>query len=296
MKEHIRLAVTGLRGQVVSAMTARTSKDVEIVNFGRPEFELGQRDAVFNSLKNFRGDAIINAAAYTAVDKAESEPDVAMRINAEGAGFVAEAAAALNLPLIHLSTDYVFDGKLSRPYLEDDPTGPTGVYGRSKLEGERRIAATHTNHVILRTAWIYSPYSSNFVKTMLRIGETREEVGVVSDQIGNPTSALDIADALFVISRRLIADKSSELRGVFHVTGQGGVSWADFAGAVFEAAYRHGRHETKVKSILTSDYPTPAQRPANSRLDTAKLKSIYGVSLPHWRPSVEDCVQVLLKN
>jgi dTDP-4-dehydrorhamnose reductase len=296
VSERIRLAVTGLTGQVASALIARASTNIEIIALGRPQLELGKRDVVLASLKAVRCDAIINAAAYTAVDKAESEPKLAMRINREGAGYVAEAAAALNLPLLHLSTDYVFSGELDRPYREDDQTGPTGAYGCSKLEGEKRIAAIHPNHVILRTAWVYSPYGANFVKTMLRLGETRDEVGVVSDQIGNPTSALDIADALFLISRRVIEDKGTELRGVFHMAGQGEASWADFATRIFEAASRHGRGATKVKPITTADYPTPAKRPPNSRLDTNKLKSHYGVSLADWRTSVETCVQQLLKN
>jgi dTDP-4-dehydrorhamnose reductase len=291
----MRLAVTGLSGQVVSALIARAPKDIEIIALGRPQLELGKRDAVLATLKSVHCDAIINAAAYTAVDKAESEPEVAMRVNGQGAGFVAEAAAELGLPLLHLSTDYVFDGLLDRPYKEDDLTGPTGAYGRSKLEGEQRIAQTHPNHVILRTAWVYSPYGANFVKTMLRLGETREEVGVVCDQIGNPTSALDIADALILISRRVAGDKSAELRGVFHMTGEGEASWAQFAEAIFEAARPRGQGETRIKPITTADYPTPAQRPPNSRLDNSKLQGRYSVSLPHWRGSVEDCVDRLLK-
>jgi dTDP-4-dehydrorhamnose reductase len=296
LSEHIRLAVTGLTGQVVSALIARTPKDVEIIALGRPQLELGRRDVVIATLKAVRCDAIINAAAYTAVDKAESEPETSMRINGEGAGFVAEAAKALNVPLIHLSTDYVFDGMLDRPYREDDELGPTSVYGLSKLEGEKKITEIHPNHVILRTAWVYSPFGVNFVKTMLRLNETRDEVGVVSDQIGNPTSALDIADALYVISRHIIRDQSPKLRGIFHMTGQGEASWASFASMIFESAHRQGRRETKVKPITTADYPTPAKRPANSRLDSSKLKKQFEVTLPHWQNSLEACVQQLLKN
>ncbi len=296
MSEHIRLAVTGLTGQVISALIARAPEDVEIIALGRPQLELSKKEAVLASLKAVQCDAIINLAAYTAVDRAESEPDLAMRINGEGAGFVAEAAAALNIPLLHLSTDYVFSGELDRPYREEDQTGPMSAYGRSKLEGEKRIANIHPNHVILRTAWVYSTSGTNFVKTMLRLGETIDEVGVVSDQVGNPTYAFDIADALFLISRRLITDNASDLRGVFHMVGQGDASWAEFARMIFETAYRNGRSETKVKPITTSDYPTSAKRPANSRLDTSKLKRFYDVSLPDWHTSVEDCVQQLLKN
>ncbi|BDV32977.1 dTDP-4-dehydrorhamnose reductase [Methylocystis iwaonis] len=286
----LRLAVTGLKGQVVSALIERAPKDVEIIALGRPQFDLEMRTAVLAGLRHARCNAIINAAAYTAVDKAESEPDLAMRINGEGAGHVAEAAAELGVPLLHLSTDYVFDGALGRPYREDDPTGPTGAYGRSKLLGEEKIAATHGDHAILRTAWVYSPYGANFVKTMLRLGESRDEISVVADQLGNPTSAIDIADALVLIARRLVSDNSTSLRGIFHLTGQGDASWADMAEATFAAAERYGRKPVRVARITTADYPTPARRPANSRLDNEKLAARYGVTLPPWRESLENCV------
>jgi dTDP-4-dehydrorhamnose reductase len=288
-----RLAVTGLKGQVVSALISRAPKDVEIIALGRPQLDLGLRHAVLATLRHARCDAIVNAAAYTAVDKAESEPDVAMRINGEGAGHVGEAAAELGAPLLHLSTDYVFDGALGRPYREDDPTGPTSAYGRSKLAGEQKIAAVHDDHAILRTAWVYSPYGANFVKTMLRLGETQEQVKVVADQLGNPTSALDIADAVVLLARRLVDDPSPALRGVFHLTGQGEASWADVAEATFAMAHACGRRPVTVKRIGTADYPTAAVRPANSRLDNAKLRAAFGVALPPWRQSLEKCVAAL---
>lgn len=291
----LRLAVTGLKGQVVSALIERAAKDVEITALGRPQLDLGLRNAVLASLRHARCDAIINAAAYTAVDKAESEPDVAMRINGEGAGHVAEAAAELGVPLLHLSTDYVFDGTLARPYREDDPTGPMSAYGQSKLAGEEQIAAVHPNHAILRTAWVYSPFGVNFVKTMLSIGETRDELSIVADQRGNPTNAVDIADALFIIARRLVDDPSPSFRGIFHLTGEGEASWADVAEATFAIAEKYGRRPVRVKRILTTDYPTPARRPANSRLDNQKLTTRYGVSLPPWRQSLEICVKRLLQ-
>ena len=290
----MRIAVTGLTGQVVSSLIERAPNDVEMVALGRPRLELSARDAVLATLRSVRCDVIVNAAAYTAVDKAESEPDVAMRVNGDGAGFVAEVAAELETPLLHLSTDYVFDGALDRPYREDDATGPTGAYGRSKLAGEEKIAALHPDHAILRTAWVYSPFGANFVKTMLRLGETRDEVGVVADQIGNPTNALDIADALFVIAKRLVADPDPGLRGVFHLAGAGDATWADMAEATFAAAEAHGRKPVRVKRITTADYPTPARRPANSRLDNTKLANRFGVSLPPWRDSLECCVARLL--
>jgi len=293
--QRLRLAVTGLNGQVVSALIERAPKDVEIIALGRPQLELSRREAVLASLRHAGCDAIINAAAYTQVDKAESEAELAMRVNGDGAGNVAEAARELGAPLIHLSTDYVFDGSLDRPYQEDDPVNPTSVYGRSKLAGEERIRATHEAHVILRTAWVYSPYGANFVKTMLRLGVDRDEVGVVSDQLGNPTSALDIADALITIAKRLAQDPSSALFGTFHMSGQGEVSWAQMAQYIFKTAEAHGAKPVKVRAITTADYPTPAKRPKNSRLNNTKLQTIYGIELPQWPASLRTCVERLIR-
>jgi dTDP-4-dehydrorhamnose reductase len=282
----MRIAVTGSKGQVATSLIERVALEVEVVALGRPAFDLTDRAAVLAGLEAARPDVIVNAAAYTAVDKAEAEETLAFRVNGEGAGHVAEAAQRLGVPLLHLSTDYVFDGALDRPYREDDPTGPTGAYGRSKLAGEKAVAAACENSVILRTAWVYSPFGVNFVRTMLRLNETRDEVGVVADQRGNPTSALDIADALIAIAARMKDDSSPRLRGIFHMTGSGEGTWADFAQAVFGEAEARGRRLTRVKRIATADYPTPARRPANSRLDNEKLARVYGLSLPDWRGSV----------
>jgi len=290
----MKLAVTGLTGQVVSALIERAPRNVEIIALGRPQLDLSVRTAVLATLRSARCDVIVNAAAYTAVDRAESEPEAAMRVNGEGAGYVAEIAAELGAPLVHLSTDYVFDGELDRPYREDDPTGPTSAYGRSKLAGERNIAAVHANHAILRTAWIYSPFGANFVKTMLRLGASQGEVRVVDDQIGNPTSALDLADAVLAVAGRLLADPSPALRGVFHTAGAGQASWADFAEAIFAEARAHGRAPVAVRRIATADYPTDARRPANSRLDTARFRAAFGLALPDWRKSTKECVARLL--
>lgn len=290
----MRIVVTGLAGQVVSSMIERAPRDVELIALGRPQLDLEHRDAVLATLRAARCDVIVNAAAYTAVDKAESEPDVAMRVNGDGAGYVAEIAAELRAPLIHLSTDYVFDGMLDRPYREDDETNPTGAYGRSKLAGEQKIAAICANHAILRTAWVYSPFGANFVKTMLRLGETRPEVGVVADQLGNPTYAIDVADAVFAIARRMCTDPSPSLRGIFHMTGAGEASWAEFAECIFAEAAARGRAPVAVKRITTSDYPTPAKRPANSRLDNSRLAYAFDITLPDWRQSTKTCVALLL--
>lgn len=292
----MRIAVTGLAGQVVTSLMERAPREIELIALGRPQLDLTRRDAVISTLRAARCDAIINAAAYTAVDKAESEPDIAMRVNADGAGYAAEAAAQLGVPLLHLSTDYVFDGTLDRPYREDDATGPTSAYGQSKLAGEQKIATLYANHAILRTSWVYSPFGSNFVKTMLRLGESRAEVAVVADQIGSPTSALDIADALLAIAHRLRVDPAPDLRGVFHMTGTDVATWADFAEWIFAEAQQHGRRLVRVHRIATRDYPTPARRPANSRLDNSKLQAVYRLSLPNWRESASNCVARLCRS
>ncbi len=290
----MRIVVTGVNGQIAASLIERGRGRAEIIALGRPRLDLANRESVLRAIEEAPCDVIVNAAAYTAVDKAEQEPREAMRINADGAAHVAEAAAFAGVPLLQLSTDYVFDGASDRPYRETDPTVPASAYGRSKLAGERRVLVAQPNCAILRTAWVYSPFGANFVRTMLRLGETREEVGVVADQHGNPTYALDIADALLAIAARLAEDASPDLRGVFHMTGQGEATWADVAEAIFAAAERHGRKPARVRRIGTLDYPTPAKRPANSRLDNGKLSRNYGVVLPEWRRSLSDCVDRLL--
>ena len=285
----MRIAVTGSKGQVATSLIERAGRRAEVVALGRPAFDLTDRSSVIAGLEAARPDVVVNAAAYTAVDKAEVEEADALQVNRDGAGHVAEAAARLGVPLLHLSTDYVFDGALDRPYREDDRTDPTGAYGRSKLAGEKAVAECCEDSVVLRTAWVYSPFGSNFVRTMLRLNEARDEVDVVSDQLGNPTSAFDIADALVAIAEKMKDDPSATLRGVFHMTGSGEATWADLAEAVFEEAAAQGRRQTQVKHIATADYPTLARRPKNSRLDNEKLARVYGVKLPEWRQSVTVC-------
>jgi dTDP-4-dehydrorhamnose reductase len=290
----MRIAVTGSKGQVATSLMERAGHKAEVVALGRPAFDLADRAAVLSGLESARPDVVVNAAAYTAVDKAEAEEAIAVRVNGDGAGHVAEAAVRLGVPLLHLSTDYVFDGALDRAYREDDPTAPTGAYGRSKLAGEKLVAERCEDSVILRTAWVYSPFGANFLRTMLRLNETRDEVGVVADQRGNPTAALDIADALIAMAARVKDDASPTLRGVFHMTGSGEATWADFAEALFSEAAKRGRRLTRVKRIATVDYPTPARRPANSRLDNEKLARVYGFRLPEWRQSAARCCDRLL--
>ncbi|WP_298199258.1 dTDP-4-dehydrorhamnose reductase [Novosphingobium sp.] len=293
----MRIAVTGNVGQVAQSLVERGMAAGHVVlPVGRPQLDLasGDPESVLRALDLAQPEAIVSAAAYTAVDKAESEPDLAHAINATGAAHVARAAARLGVPLVHLSTDYVFAGDGSRAYREDDPTGPTGVYGASKLAGEQAVLASGADAAVLRTAWVYSPFGANFAKTMLRLADSREELGVVADQWGNPTSALDIADGVFAVLANLAASPAPDLRGVFHMTGTGETNWARFAAAIFAASAERGGPTARVNPITTADYPTPARRPANSRLDGTKLAQIHGVRLPDWQISTAQVVARLL--
>lgn len=287
----MRIAVTGKSGQVVTALLERgKAAGHEVIALGRPELDLLDPVSVSRALEGANADLVVSAAAYTAVDKAESESEIAHAVNGKGAGSVARAAQDLGLPLVHISTDYVFDGEAGRPYLETDPTGPTGVYGASKLAGEEEVFAACPNAAVLRVAWVYSPFGGNFVKTMLRLAGDRDEVSVVADQIGNPTSALDIADGVIKVGENLLASEDPELRGVFHMTARGEGSWADFAKAIFASSAALGGPSASVNPITTADYPTPARRPANSRLDCGRIEQMHGVVLPHWQNSLETVV------
>jgi dTDP-4-dehydrorhamnose reductase len=294
----MRVVVTGREGQVVRSLIERGSAAGHVVvPLGRPALDLaGEPDAIVEAIEGAHPDVVVSAAAYTAVDKAESEADHAFAIKDRGGGAVARAAATLGVPLVHLSTDYVFDGTKPSPYSEEDEAAPTGVYGASKLAGERAVVAETANCAILRTAWVYSPFGANFVKTMLRLAGDREEVGVVADQHGNPTSALDIADGVLAVAANLLGNPDPALRGVFHMTAAEEASWADFAETIFAVSAARGGPTARVKRIATADYPTPARRPANSRLDCAKIERSHGIALPDWRSSTETVVARLLEN
>jgi len=292
----VRIIVIGKEGQIARALAERAPAfGVTTVLLGRPALDLTEPSSIGEALSSISGDLIVNAAAYTAVDQAETQPELATAINGLGAGMVARAAAAMNVPVIHLSTDYVFDGTAGRPYREDDEPHPLGAYGLSKLLGEQAVAAEAPDHVILRTAWVYSPFGKNFVKTMLRLAGERNEVAVVADQHGSPTSAFDMADGIITIGRNLLDQPHDQhLRGLFHVTATGFTSWAEFASKIFEQSARLGGPTAQVRPISTEDYPTLARRPANSRLDCQKLADAHGVVLPSWRSSLEPCIKRLV--
>jgi len=289
------ILVTGGSGQLASALSAAAGAR-PILRVGRPEFDFDRPATLADLLRDTAPSLIVNAAAYTAVDKAEAEADLAQAINGVGAGAVAAAAARLGVPVIQISTDYVFDGAGSRAYVETDAVNPLSVYGASKLAGERAVAAANVDSAILRTSWVYSPFGANFARTMLRLAADREELGIVADQVGAPTSALDIADGVLAVARNLLARPSDAgLRGVFHMSAGEDVSWAGFAAEIFQVSRAIGGPSASVRPITTADYPTPARRPANSRLNSARLAERHGVVLPPWRRSVAPVVERLVR-
>lgn len=294
----VRLLVTGTKGQIALSLVERgPAHGVEVVTVGRPEIDLASNADLSCLFARVRPDVIVNAAAYTAVDRAESEPDLAQAINGRGAGLVAQAAAWRGVPVVHISTDYVFDGTATQPYREVDPATPLGVYGRSKLAGERAVAEATSDYAILRTAWIYSPFGINFVRTMLRLAATCEEIGVVGDQRGCPNSALEIADGVIAVARNLSANpRDHALRGVFHLTAEGEISWAELAADIFSISTRLGGPSARVRVIATADYPASAPRPLYSRLSGTKLAERHRVRLPDWRASLETSISRMLSS
>jgi len=291
----MRIVVTGREGQVARSLSELAPKrGHEIVTLSRPAFDLaGDIAPLIRAIEEQRPEIIVSAAAYTAVDRAEREPDLAFAVNERGAAAVARAARNLSVPVIHLSTDYVFDGTKATPYVEEDIARPASVYGASKLAGEKAVRGEHNDSAILRTSWIYSPFGSNFVKTMLRLAEDREEIRVVADQLGTPTSALDIADAILSVAANLRGSTDADKRGIFHVAGSGEASWAEFAERIFATTASLGHTSARVKPIITPDYPTEAKRPANSRLNSDRLARVHRLKLPDWRESLQQVIERL---
>ena len=282
----MRILVTGRSGQLAASLAERAADrpDLELIALGRPEFDLEMTEQISEQIEARRPDLVINAAAYTAVDKAETESERAFAINRDGAAAGARAAARLGVPFVHVSTDYVFDGRKAEPYKEMDETGPLNVYGRSKLEGERAVLEAHPGALILRTSWVFSPFGTNFLKTMLRVGAAQPALRVVSDQIGNPTSALDLAAAILKISPAL----RSEPGGLYHLTGDGSTSWHGFAEFIFRESAKRGGPAPALEAICSADYQTAAARPANSRLDCTAFANRFGVKLRPWTEAAQE--------
>ncbi len=284
------ILVTGGTGQLASALGTSAG----VVRVGRPEFDFDRPETIEAAFRAAAPRLVVNAAAYTAVDAAESDADAAYRANRDGPAILARLCARADIPLIHVSTDYVFDGLKPSPYVETDPVAPQGVYGASKLAGEEAVLASGAKAIVLRTAWVYAATGKNFVRTMLAVGKTRPRLTVVGDQRGCPTTAIDLADAILAIVARLDATGwQSDYSGVFHAAGSGETTWHGLAVATFEEAGRHGANVPEVAPIRTADWPTPAKRPANSRLDCSKLHDVFGVRLPHWRDSLTRTVDTI---
>lgn len=290
-----QLLCIGKSGQVARALQERcAAQAIDFTAIGRPDVDLLKPESLKAAIVTAAPKVVINAAAHTQVDQAETDQDAAFALNAEGPKQLAEICAALNLPLIHISTDYVFDGAGTSPFLETDQTAPLNVYGASKLAGEEFVRAALAQSVILRTSWVYSPFGANFVKTMLRLARDRGEVSVVDDQIGSPTSALEIADTIIEISKAISVRADERMFGTYHFTSDGAASWADVAEEIFSVY--EGRTGCKIilNRIPSSDYPTPAARPLNSRLDTRKITDTLGVTPRPWRESIRETVNRLM--
>jgi dTDP-4-dehydrorhamnose reductase len=291
----VKILVTGREGQLVRSLLARAAVEPgwELLALGRPELDLTEPGSFAAAVGRHRPDLVINAAAYTAVDQAESEPELARRINADAAGEGAHAAASAGARFIQISTDYVYAGEGSAPLREDTPVSPVNHYGRTKWEGEQQVRAVGGEHLILRTAWVVSPFGRNFVRTMLTLAQSRDELTVVDDQQGSPTSALDLADALAAVVASWKAGSAEGVGEVMHLAGSGQASWCGLASFVMEEARSLGLPSATVKPILSRDWPTPAKRPAWSVLDSSRFAAAFGFAMPHWRTSVRAIVQAL---
>ena len=289
LKAPLKILISGKTGQVAVELQKHLAGLGELIVLGRDQLDLSQPEQIRAQVRAHKPDLIINAAAHTAVDQAESEPELAYAINAIAPGVFAEEAAALGIPLIHYSTDYVFDGSKAAPYTEDDATNPLGVYGKSKLAGEQAIAASGAPHLILRTSWVYSSHGKNFLLTMQRLLQERSELRVVADQIGAPTWAGTIAQSTRALIERWQAGDAGPW-GTYHLTARGETSWFGFTQAIAGHLSAQGKACATLEPIPASAYPTPAARPQNSRLDCSRLAREWGVTQPDWEAALSECL------
>ncbi|PNH97376.1 dTDP-4-dehydrorhamnose reductase [Vibrio diazotrophicus] len=285
----MRVLITGCNGQVGRCLTERLKSKAEILALDYEGLDITDQAAVFSVVSDFLPDYIINAAAHTAVDRAEQEVELSNAINRDGPKYLAQAAESCGAVMLHISTDYVFDGEGEKPYIESDQTAPQGVYGQTKLAGEQAVADECSKHLILRTAWVFGEHGNNFVKTMLRLAQTRDELNIVGDQFGGPTYAGDIADALLAMVG-YIEQGQQPAWGVYHFAGMPYASWYEFAAKIFQLAETKGvlAKQPKITSIPTAAYPTPAKRPANSRLDCSKIENQFGIKPSDWNVALEN--------
>lgn len=285
-----RILITGGSGQVGYCLKAQLQGCAELSVPDSSALNIADRRSVRQAVETFRPDYIINAAAYTAVDKAESDAERAFAVNRDGARHLAEAAEAAGAAMLHISTDYVFDSAGGAPYDETAPTAPQNIYGASKLAGEQAVLAACRRAVVMRTSWVFGAHGQNFVKTMLRLGRERDSLGIVADQYGAPTAAADIAAALITIVRRHTPEQLAERAGIYHYCGSPYASWFEFAEIIFAEAAAQGvlAKIPAVKPIATTDYPTPAKRPADSRLDCGKIRAVFGIGPCDWHSALSD--------
>lgn len=291
----MRVLISGARGQVGHELLRRAPEGFEALGTDSAELDIADAAQVAQVVENFKPQLIINAAAYTAVDKAETDTECAWAVNRDGVAHLAQAAEQLGIPVLHISTDYVFAGDASEPYRETDPTGPSGVYGASKLGGEVVLAANCSRYIILRTSWVFGSHGNNFVKTMLRLGRERDELGVVADQHGCPTSAASIAQALWALAVQFRSHGSLQW-GLYHYSGAPACTWHGFALEIFHQAAELGllQRVPQVRAIATSDYPTPAKRPAWSVLDGGKLQEAHDIAPQDWRHELGQVLRELV--
>lgn len=295
----MKILVTGKNGQVGHELMKTLAPLGKVTGVDVKECDLSQSAAIEALLDRVEPDIIVNPAAYTAVDKAESEPTIAHAVNAQAPKILARYAARHNIPIIHFSTDYVFDGSKVEPYIEDDEVNPKSVYGKTKWLGEDAVRKMAAKHIIIRTSWVFGAHGVNFLKTMLKLAQERDKLSVVSDQFGAPTSACMLAEAVAQIIKELSEPGSYRKYGTYHVAATGETSWHGYAQVVVEKANKLGLvtkiSAKEIKPITTKEYPMPAVRPANSRLDTTKVRTVFSVRLPKWQDEVERVLKELLK-
>jgi len=297
MSPRLRFVVTGTTGKIARSLVASAAAaGVEVEAVGRPSLELTDLESLAPAIGAARPDVLVSAAGYTSVEGAESESDLASSINVRGAEALASCALRLGIPIIHLSSSYVYDGMQSTPYREGDPTEPLSTYGRTKLMGERAVAGVHPRHVILRLSWIYSQFGRNFVTAMLQQAERSNNVRVVADQIGNPTSAADVASGIIAIGRNLVlGTPRRESYGSFHLSAPDIITPVAFAAAIFAKSAKCGGPTATVTPITRAEYTSKLERPANAALDSAKIAQVYGISLPSLDAPLQACIEEILR-
>ncbi|MDX2441665.1 MAG: dTDP-4-dehydrorhamnose reductase [Desulfobacterales bacterium] len=293
----MKLLIIGSKGQLGSELVIECKRnDFSFLALDLPEFNITDQPQVKKTLADFKPSIVINASAYTNVDMAETEPEIAYTVNSDGPANLAVSCDKNRIPIIHISTDYVFDGSKGQPYAESDPVSPLGIYGKSKEKGESKLRSILKQHIILRTSWLYSAYGNNFVKTMLKLGKEKEIIKVVSDQYGCPTCAADLAEAVVYISKQ-ITQNFKIAWGTYHYCGLGITTWHEFAKAIFEIASQYQNYKvSSVEAITTAQYPTKTKRPAFSALDCGLFKKHFGINIKPWQESLEKTIERILKD